>query len=139
LFYMDTDMLVVKPFTEIWDHSVPFAAVGDVRMRQCRPVQRVIEYFSSHPSLLGAGWIETFDAGALLLRPHLQHPGILPTLLPGFPLRLTSLLQFTIQRVRPQHWGTLSPDIKLIHYTGSKAWKGGAGDVLIERKIGWDA
>lgn len=32
IFYMDADMLVVKPFPEIWSFPVPLAATRDVRM-----------------------------------------------------------------------------------------------------------
>ena len=32
VFYMDSDMLVVKPFQEIWSFPAPFASARDVRM-----------------------------------------------------------------------------------------------------------
>lgn len=32
IFYMDADMMVVRPFPEIWSFPVPLAATRDVRM-----------------------------------------------------------------------------------------------------------
>lgn len=56
LLYLDADTLIRQPFPEIWNFPVPLAAGRDVRK--------------------GFGWLPTFNAGVLLLKPNrrvLQH------------------------------------------------------------------
>ncbi|KZV97189.1 nucleotide-diphospho-sugar transferase [Exidia glandulosa HHB12029] len=141
VFYMDADMLVFRPFPEIWDFPSPFAASRDVRM--------------------GSGWLPTINAGSLLLKPNkrlLKHMlEIAPTfkynivfaeqaLLNAYWARDLTILpyifngQLGIKRVYPHVWPSFAADVRIVHYTGTKPWEWHeASDMPLERAQWWAA
>lgn len=139
IFYLDADMMVVRPFSEIWSFPVPLAATRDVRM--------------------GYGWLPSINAGSLLLKPNrrlLSHMlEIAPTykynyvfaeqgLLNAYWARDITILpyiyngQLGIKRVFPKIWERFKDDVKIIHYTGLKPWQWyEKPDMPVERELWW--
>ncbi|KAG8826795.1 hypothetical protein FRC17_008098 [Serendipita sp. 399] len=137
VFYMDADMIVVKPFPEIWSFPVPFAATRDVRM--------------------GYGWLPTINCGSLLLKPSvslLNHMLEIALsfkyntvfaeqgLLNAYWWRDITFLpyiynaQLGIKRVFPKIWEEFKHDIKILHLTGVKPWDWiEKTDMPIEREL----
>ncbi|EJD40171.1 nucleotide-diphospho-sugar transferase [Auricularia subglabra TFB-10046 SS5] len=124
IVHLDADMLVVRPFKEIWQFPVPLAAARDVRM--------------------GFGWLPTINSGTLLLKPNrrlVKHMlEIAPTfrydvifaeqaLLDAYWKRDMTILpyiyngQLGIKRVFPQMWPLFEQDVRVVHYTGTKPWE----------------
>ncbi|EJU03272.1 nucleotide-diphospho-sugar transferase [Dacryopinax primogenitus] len=141
IFYLDADMLVVRPFPEIWSFPVPLAAARDVRK--------------------GFGWLPTINAGTLLLKPNrklVEHMmEIAPTLRYNAVFAEQGLLQaywaqaithlpyvyngqLGIKRVFPKIWQTVfQNDVKIIHYTGLKPWQWHEEpDMPVERCVWWE-
>ncbi|KAH7098846.1 nucleotide-diphospho-sugar transferase [Auriculariales sp. MPI-PUGE-AT-0066] len=139
VFYMDADMLAVRPFPEIWSFPAPFASARDVRM--------------------GYGWLPTINAGSLLLKPNkrllkdmltlaptLRYDGTFAeqALLNAYWARDLTMLpyiyngQLGIKRVYPKHWEAFAHDVRIIHYTGTKPWEWHEeSDMPLERAQWW--
>jgi len=141
VFYLDADMLVIKPFTEVWSFPVPLAAARDVRK--------------------GFGWLPTINAGSLLLKPNKRLFEHMMEIAPKFKYNavfaeqgllqaywaqaLTHLPyiyngQLGIKRVFPKIWQTVfQNDVKIIHYTGLKPWEWHEeSDMPVERALWWE-
>ncbi|KAG8985515.1 hypothetical protein FRB94_004877 [Tulasnella sp. JGI-2019a] len=140
IFYLDADTLVHRPFPEIWAYPVALAAARDVRM--------------------GHGWLDSINAGTLLLKPNrrvLKHMlEIAPIfkyntvfaeqgLLNAYWAQAITLLpyayngQLGIKRVFPKIWEAFWKDVKIIHYTGVKPWEWHAEtDMPAERELWWN-
>ncbi|KAG8844016.1 hypothetical protein FRB91_002918 [Serendipita sp. 411] len=137
IFYMDADMLVIKPFPEIWSFPVPLAATRDVRM--------------------GYGWLPTINAGSLLLKPNVRLLNHMLEIAPKFRYNtvfaeqgllqaywsrdMTMLpyiynAQLGIKRVFPKIWEEFKKDMKVLHFTGVKPWDGKhQTDMPVERDL----
>ncbi|KAG8843092.1 hypothetical protein FRC20_004067 [Serendipita sp. 405] len=125
IFYIDADALVVKPFPEIWSFPVPFAASRDVRANAvgiwlptinagtflAKPNRRLLENMLEVAPLLD--YDSWFAEQALLDKYWLRDLTFYPYIYNG---------QLDMKRGLPEVWDAFLPDMRIIHYTGTKPW-----------------